>query len=125
MRLGATGFVAFATMLAISSGALFSLVLQTAMIVWDRGLAFLRSRWVIGLALGVATFVVLLLSVQGGLFTYIVENLIFAQGAGEHRLDIYHYGTRAGAGARPGSASGSASGRGRSGGRTRRSTASG
>jgi hypothetical protein len=31
--------------------------------------------------------------VQGGLFTYIVENLIFAQGAGEHRLDIYYYGT--------------------------------
>ena len=48
------------TMLAISSGALFSLVLQTAMIVWDRGLAFLRSRWVIGIALGAATFVVLL-----------------------------------------------------------------
>ena len=91
-RLGATGFVAFTAMLAISSAALFSLVLQTAMIVWDRGLAFLKSRWVIGIALGAGLLVFLLVSVQGGLFTYIVENLIFAQGAGEHRLDIYYYG---------------------------------
>ena len=80
-------------MLAISSAALFSLALQTAMIVWDRGLAFLKSRWVIGIALGAGTLVFLLVSVQGGLFTYVVENLIFARGAGEHRLDIYYYGT--------------------------------
>ena len=92
-RLGTAGFVAFAAMLSISSSALFSLVLQTAMIVWDRGFAFLKSRWVIGIALGTATLLFLLVSVQGGLFTYINENLIFAQGAGEHRLDVYHYGT--------------------------------
>jgi hypothetical protein len=91
-RLGATGFVAFAAMLSISSSALFSMVLQTAMIVWDRALAFLKSRWVIGIAGGVGLLAFLLVSVQGGLFTYINENLIFAQGAGEHRLDVYHYG---------------------------------
>ena len=47
----------------------------------------------IGLALGAATSSSCSFSVQGGLFNYIVENLIFAQGAGEHRLDIYYYGT--------------------------------
>ena len=47
----------------------------------------------IGIALGTATLLFLLVSVQGGLFTYINENLIFAQGAGEHRLDVYYYGT--------------------------------
>jgi len=92
-RLLATALVGFAAMLSISSAALFSLVLQTAMILWDQGLAFLKSRWMIGLAIGAATIVFLLFSVQGGLFNYIVENLIFAQGAGEHRLDIYYYGT--------------------------------
>ena len=92
-RIGVSAFVAFVTMLAISSGALFSLVLQTAMITWDRTLAFLRGRWWIGVGLGVATLGILFVSVQGGLVTYIVENLIFAPGAGEHRLDIYYYGT--------------------------------
>ena len=92
-RIGATAFVAVCSMLSISSAALFALVLQIAMIVWDRGLAFLRSRWVIGITVAAALFVVLLLSVQGGLFTYIVENLIFSHGAGEHRMDIYYYGT--------------------------------
>ena len=92
-RIGVTAFVGFVTMLAISSGALFSLVLQTAMITWDRTLAFLRSRWWLGIALGVGTLALLFVSVQGGLVNYIVENLIFAPGAGEHRLDIYHYGT--------------------------------
>jgi hypothetical protein len=94
VRTGAAAFVAVTTMLSISSSALFSLVLQVAMIVWERGLGFLRNRWAIGLAIGAGFLLVLLASVQGGLFTYIVENLIFSPGAGEHRMEIYQYGTR-------------------------------
>lgn len=94
VRIAAAAFVAVTTMFSISSSALFSLVLQVAMILWERGLGFLRNRWAIGLAIGAGCALILLVSVQGGLFTYIVENLIFSPGAGEHRMEIYQYGTR-------------------------------
>ena len=95
VRLVAAGFVFATTMLAISSGPLFSLVLQAVMMLWERILAFLRSRWILAVVIGGGGFAVLLASVQGGVFTYVVENLVFSTGAGEHRLDIYGYGTRA------------------------------
>lgn len=95
MRVGSTIGVALTAMLSISSAALFSIALQTAMIVWERALIFLRSRWIIAICGGIALGIFLFVSVQGGLINYIVDNLIFARGAGEHRMDIYYYGTKA------------------------------
>ena len=93
VRLAAAGFVFSTMFLAISSGPLLSLALQTGMMLWDRILAFLRSRWILAIVFAGVGFAVLQASVKGGLFAYLVENLVFSTGAGENRLDIYRYGT--------------------------------
>lgn len=88
------GFVAFMTLLAISSSSMIALVLQSGMMVYERVLRPFRAKWIV---LGAAILAVIFsfqLIFGKTIPEYLVTELAMNQAGAETRLDQIQYGLK-------------------------------
>lgn len=88
----ASGFVFFMMFTALSSGPLFSAILQGFMIAWEGIFRLIRFRWILFSIIFTLSVLTLHVVLPGGLFLYIVNNFIYSPYAGLHRLEIFEFG---------------------------------
>src|SRR5918996_2050814 len=92
LRIGATAMMFCLTSMALSSAGFLTLMLQSAMIFWDKITGFIRGRWVVLVVTGIFSYAVLELSLPKGVIRFIIDEMIFNPIGGSNRLDIIRYG---------------------------------
>ncbi|MEH2540879.1 MULTISPECIES: O-antigen ligase family protein [unclassified Bradyrhizobium] len=90
----ATGVVAITTFTSLSSGALLSLVVQGALIVWDKVTASVTHRWIVLAALAVVAFVAMSALSNRSAIEVLVTYLTFSADNSYMRIFIWNYGTQ-------------------------------
>ena len=80
------GTSGFATFSALSSAPLLALALQSMMIVWDRLVRNLRSKWFVLAGVLLAIFGVLELATPDGAVEFLIANLTLVPETAEYRL---------------------------------------
>jgi hypothetical protein len=79
---------------ALSSAPLLAAGLQLIMMGWDRLFAFLRARWIILVALGLAVVAVLQVFAEGGVLGFVFDTFLLIPQTGYGRLEILEYGSK-------------------------------
>jgi hypothetical protein len=87
-----SGFFVFMVFTTVSSGPMISVGLQLAMTFWDRVLGFLKWRWYLLIAIGLAGLVFVRLASQFHLLDFIIQNFMFNPQTADGRLIILEYG---------------------------------
>lgn len=90
-RLLRAGSVGFLTLLALSSAAALSLMLQAGLAFWGR---FTGRRWGLLLGLALSAFVFLEVASNRGPFILLIETLTFDSQTGWWRVYIWEYGSQ-------------------------------
>ena len=93
LRMIGAGAITFATFLSLSTGALVSIAVQVAFMVWDRVTRRIRRRWTILAGLAVAAFVTVSLFSNRTPFHVFVTYLTFDVHSSYNRILIWDYGT--------------------------------
>ena len=86
---GTLGFVGFMTFLSLSSGAVLSVMIQVACMIWDW---VTRSKWKLLITLFVSAFVFLTFASNRGPVVIFIETLAFNKGTAWTRVLQWEYG---------------------------------
>lgn len=78
--------------LTVSSGPLLAVAIQFFLIAWDRGLAFLRFRWLLLAYLVLLGLFAVKLGEQFHVRDFIVAHLSYSQSSAEGRFVVFDYG---------------------------------
>ena len=78
--------------ISLSSAPFLVAGLQLIMMGWDRLFAFMRARWVILVAIGLAVVVALEVLVEGGALGFVFETFLLVPKTGYCRLVTLEYG---------------------------------
>jgi hypothetical protein len=87
-----SGYVAAATYLSLSSAPLLCIMVQTAMIFWERVTRRLQFRMTVSIVLAVVLYVLIELASSRGAVEAIVTRLTIDSGTAYYRLQIWTYG---------------------------------
>lgn len=90
-RLFWTGVVFLSTFTALSSAPLLALVIQTAMMTWDRLVQAAKSKWFLLIAIGVFSFVFLELVTPNGAVDFLISTVTLNPASGNYRLETFRY----------------------------------
>jgi hypothetical protein len=86
--MGTSGFTTFAS---LSSAPMLSLLIQTIMILWDRLVPVLRSKWLLLAGIGIVIFGVLELATPNGAVDFLVSHLTLVPETAEYRILTLQY----------------------------------
>lgn len=90
-RLFWTGVVFLSTFTALSSAPLLALVIQTAMMTWDRLVQAAKSKWFFLVAFGGGAFLLLELVTPNGAVDFLISTVTLNPASGNYRLETFRY----------------------------------
>ena len=91
-RLARVGMALVMIFTSLSSAPFLVAGLQLIMMGWDRLFAFMRARWVVLVAIGLAVVVSLEILVEGGALGFVFETFLLVPQTGYFRLVTLEYG---------------------------------
>ncbi len=91
-RLARVGMALVMIFTSLSSAPFLVAGLQLIMMGWDRLFAFMRARWVVLVAIGLAVVVALEILVEGGALGFVFETFLLVPKTGYFRLVTLEYG---------------------------------
>jgi hypothetical protein len=93
-RVARVGMALVMVFMSLSSAPFLAAGLQLVMMGWDRVFAFLRARWIILVALGLAVVAALEAFAEGGALGFVFETFLLKSQTGYGRLEILYWGTK-------------------------------
>lgn len=81
------------TFFSLSSGALFAIIFQGALMTWDLGLKRVGKRWQIALVLAVAFYMLLAVMIDSPPLLYIINHATLNPASAWNRVNIWNWGT--------------------------------
>ena len=95
-RLARVGMALAMIFMSLSSAPFLVAGLQLVMMGWDRLFAFMRARWIVLVALGLAVVVALETLAEGGALGFVFETFLLVPQTGYFRLVTLEYGVPVG-----------------------------
>jgi hypothetical protein len=92
-RVARVGMALAMVFMSLSSAPFLAAGLQLVMMGWDWLFAFLRARWVVLVALGLAVVAALESFAEGGALGFVFETFLLMPQTGYGRLETLHFGT--------------------------------
>jgi hypothetical protein len=93
-RVARVGMALAMIFMSLSSAPFLAAGLQLVMMGWDRLFAFLRVRWVVLVALGLAIVAALQTFAEGGVLGFVFETFLLMPQTGYGRLEILYFGSK-------------------------------
>ena len=93
-RVARVGMALVMIFMSLSSAPYLAAGLQLVMMGWDRLFAFLRARWIILVALGLAVVAALEAFAEGGALGFVFETFLLKSQTGYGRLETLYWGTK-------------------------------